>query len=166
MLIDMWAATSWLRLNWLKIFIIIIIAIAAVAGVSAWRSKSHGGKAAPSFLTPEVQASSQSKATQNWLSQKNYQNAAITCSAEASAQTGERNYSAAKTTLQNCITAIPDDQRPYFLYDSLSNVAKKLGDKSLQKASIQKALAKAQEPNSGADPALITFYNQELAILK
>ena len=160
----MCAVKSWLISGRLKVLIIIIVVI-VVASFLALHNKPPN-KAAPSFLTPQVQAATQSKATQNWLKQKKYQNAAVTCTAEASADSGMGNYNAAKTALQNCIKAIPEAQVPYSLYDNLSNVAKKLGDKSLQKDSIEKALTKAQEPNSGVDPALIAFYEQELATLK
>lgn len=161
----MWAVNNWLKQNWLKSVFIIIVLVAIIAGLLIWHNKSTV-KPPHSLLSPQVQAANQSQATQKWLSQKNYQNAATTCAGEASANSGTGNYAAAKATLQSCIKAIPETDVPYFLYDSLSNVAKKLDDTNLQKDSIQKALAKAQQPNSGADPALITFYNQELASLK
>ena len=96
------------------------------------------------------------------LAQKNYQQAEASYISAATAASSSGDNQKAISLLQEGIAKIPDQDVSWQLYDTLAGLAKLTNNRSLEISSLQKALAKAQQPNSGCPPATIVAYQNVL----
>ncbi|HVS79340.1 MAG TPA: hypothetical protein VHD84_03600 [Candidatus Saccharimonadales bacterium] len=155
------------RLIALSLLVIIIIAL----GLLAWHHHSGLKKQTPSFAetahAPSTQTlmNGQNQAAAKALSKKNYDQAAASYLSEAGFAQSSKNYKQAESILQAAIKNIPDKYVPWTIYDSLYGVAKTLNDKTVEISSLQKALNKVEQPNSGAPDGMADFYKQQLKAL-
>jgi len=74
----------------------------------------------------------------------------------------DNNWQQARDIYLTAINKIPDKYIDWSVYDSLVVIANALSDKNLEIHSLQKALAKAQQPNSGAPASTIALYKTQL----
>lgn len=146
--------------------ILIVLGLAVVFVVVTyflWRHFGHhkliNNVAAP---TNSAIAEGQNNEAKKAIDQKNYKAAAQDYVVSASLAQSSKDYQKAKSILETAINKIPDDQTPYTIYDSLYSVAAAMNDKPLEISSLKKALAKAQQRDSGAPAGLTDFYNEQL----
>ena len=77
-----------------------------------------------------------------------------------------KDYEKAKAILKECINTVPDKSVTALVYFNLADVAKPLKDETLEKSSLQKALSRANQPNSGISKFGVDYINKRLAELK
>lgn len=151
-----------------KIWLPSAVVLVAAIGLTIALLVTHKSAPTPTGpTTPQPPSRSQlanftrSAITQN-LSQHDYAQAVSNYLSEAAlAQTAQQSVS----ILLDATKKIPDQNVPWYLYDSLAVYAKNAKDKTTEITSLQKALAKAQQSGSGAKASIIQTYQQELKSL-
>lgn len=139
-------------------FIIFALIVSGILSYIFWQ----GGPIKTSPNPQVIQLKAQTNGGAQFVKSKDYTSAVSSYLSASFTAAGMGNYTEAKNVLEECIASVPDSDVPFYVYDSLANIAKNLNDKALEKDSVQKALAKAQQPGSGADSALISTYQQWL----
>lgn len=114
-------------------------------------------------LTNQQKVNSQNTAAQTAIKNKDYTSAVSFYQGAADDAFIQKDYNQSKNLLQTCISTVPDQAVPWYIYASLATTAQKLNDKTLQKNSLQMAIKKAQLPDSGAAQSTIDFMNKQLA---
>jgi hypothetical protein len=147
---------------------LIIIVLVAVAALIVWAAYNyvykpkHNKINTGSDLTKSQMLDYQTKAAQKSIKDKDYASSVSYCYGAASVAYGQKNYEDSKSILQDCVKSVPDQYVPWYVYNALAVTAGSLNDKNLEKSSLQTAIKKAGEPNSGTDQATIDLMQKKL----
>lgn len=131
------------------VLIFLVLAIAAIINVKQAHNRDklktpNTSKSADSSGLPDTSqivaiVLNDAKAS---IANKDYDNAARDCDAAAARYYYLKDYSKAKSTLVDCMSLIPRDKAPWFLYKSLGYIEVALNDKTEAKKSFSTALEK------------------------